>query len=244
MSGSGCSSSFVSTPASRKPPDRVRGPGRPRPGSPARLLRDQPRLRERGSGCGVRQSAERLLAAAGRGRIHTAAPRAARAVRSPGLRDRAHERGSPDDPRLQRPAGGGLRRRPRAHRDDRAGARAACHRVRRKGRLPGHVPRAPGTRAPGPHARGDAALRPAVDVTSECRRPVGRAASLVSGAEEARLDALDVRAEDVTPPVGVVVPLCRRVLGDVFPAAMLELDAGPVLLGEELDLDLGPDDAR
>ena len=74
----------------------------------------------------LRQSAQRLLAAAPRGALHVSALRAVGAVRAAERRDRRHERGLPHDARLGRPAARRLRRLRRAARADRARAGAAA----------------------------------------------------------------------------------------------------------------------
>ena len=118
------------------------------PGLDVVFLRHQPGSRLRRREGALRQSAQRLLAAAPRGRVHAAAARTARAVRAPAVRDRRDERGLPHDPGLERPASCGLRRLGRTSRAPRARAPTASDRVRRQGGLPGRIRHACRSTAP------------------------------------------------------------------------------------------------
>ena len=165
--GCGYCSSFASTHASPKPPDRLRRSRRPRARRTRRLLRDQPRARECRRARALREPAERLLAPATRRRLHASSPRAARVPGAPGVRHRPHECRPQNHTRVERPSCGRLRGCTRAARDDRSRARSARHRVRRQGRLSGCVSRAPRARPAGAQARRRRRC-------SSCRRPPQR----------------------------------------------------------------------
>ena len=104
-SSSGHCSKIDSTPENPKQPDS-RSPGRPRARADRRLLRDQPGSRLRRGACSLRQSAQRLLAAAACGRLHASAARAGGAARAP----RAGLRRSRTRRRRTTPGSGDLRR--------------------------------------------------------------------------------------------------------------------------------------
>ena len=103
-----------------------RRPRRPRAGPSGRLLRHQPRPRLRGGARALRESAQRLLAAAARGAIHVAALRAERAVRA------AEARGSASRTRRtarRRAPATSAARTSRAPRSASSGSRASCSRA-------------------------------------------------------------------------------------------------------------------
>ena len=88
-----------------------------------------------------------------------------------------------------------LRRRRRAARAAAPELRPGLDRLRRQGGLSRHVQRAPRARPAEAAPRRDAALRPAVDVTRERGRAVGRAAALVpQAARERRESSIEPRA--------------------------------------------------
>ena len=102
----------------------------------------------------------------------------------PRARDRCHERRLSHDKGLERPSPQRFHGLSRATRAIGAGASTASDRVRREGGLSRHVSRAPRAGPADARDRRRRALRPALDVTGERRRPVRRAPAVVHGAEE------------------------------------------------------------
>ena len=172
-----------------KRPDGRR-PGRPRARVRVVFCGINPGRASAAAGARVRESAERLLAPPPRGRVH-AAPASSRSEQHELLdaRHRADERRPPNDARLERSSRGRLRGCARAARGDRASSSSPA-----SSRSSARPPTRASFRERPEHGLQERtlgetrALRPAVDLAGERRRPVGRAASLVSGAARARLD--------------------------------------------------------
>ena len=128
-------------------------------------------------GRALREPAQRLLAAAPRRRLHAAALRPAGAVRA--ARARLSASRTPPTARRRARATCGAATSTRPARGDRARARPRAIAFVGKEAYRGALRRAARARPADPHARHDRALRPAVDLARERRRPVRRAAALV-----------------------------------------------------------------
>ncbi len=148
-----------------------------------RLLRDQPRVRLGRGRRALRQSAQRLLAAAARCRLHAQALRSRGAVLGARARDRADERGHQDDARLERPAPRRLRRLARTAAGARARVPPAGDRVCGQRGVPGRIRQASRARPAGGDARRRRRLRAAVDLAGERRCSLRGAPEVVQRAQ-------------------------------------------------------------